>query len=92
MAGNGHSNRTQNRSPLTNAQELNSSTSDVQNAQPVTEMENRPRNEVEAGNGENDESKDAEVAERTETPKPSKLKALWGKLGLDFGTVVMMFK
>jgi hypothetical protein len=55
-------------------------------------MENRPRNEVEAGNGENDESKDAEVAERTETPKPSKLKALWGKLGLDFGTVVMMFK
>lgn len=28
----------------------------------------------------------------TEKKKPSKVKELWGKLGLDMGTVMMMFK
>jgi hypothetical protein len=27
-----------------------------------------------------------------EKPKPSKLKELWGKIGLDAGTLLMMFK
>jgi len=27
-----------------------------------------------------------------EKPKPSKIKAAWGNLGLDMGTVLMMFK
>jgi hypothetical protein len=27
-----------------------------------------------------------------EKPKPSKLKELWGKIGLDTGTLLMMFK
>jgi len=35
-------------------------------------------------NGVNDEEK--------KKKKPSKLKVLWGKLGLDLGTVLMMFK
>ncbi len=43
----------------------------------------------------NDEPKIERVKTRgaeEEKPKPSKIKELWGKLGLDIGTVLMMFK
>jgi hypothetical protein len=33
-----------------------------------------------------------EAGKEAEKPKPSKLKAMIGKLGLDVGTVLMMFK
>lgn len=32
------------------------------------------------------------TAAEEEKPNPSKVKELWGKLGLDVGTVMMMFK
>ena len=53
---------------------------------------------------EDDDVKDAEevhteptslnghAKDEEEQPKPSKFKELWGKLGLDIGTVMMMFK
>lgn len=34
----------------------------------------------------------AQTAREEEKPKPSKLKELWGRLGLDIGTIMMMFK
>lgn len=37
------------------------------------------------------ETKDAKEEEKS-PKKPSKLKVLWGKVGLDVGTVMMMFK
>jgi hypothetical protein len=39
------------------------------------------------------ESQDAmKSAEQEEKPQPSKLKAMWGKLGLDPVTLILMFK
>ncbi|RDW94776.1 hypothetical protein BP5796_00539 [Coleophoma crateriformis] len=43
-----------------------------------------------SGNASN--SAPAEMEKPEEKPQPSKLKTLWGKLGLDPGTVMMMFK
>jgi hypothetical protein len=42
-------------------------------------------------NGSNAENAQTEMKE-DEKPKPSKLKELWAKLGLDAGTLVMMIK
>ena len=42
-------------------------------------------------NGEHVPSEEREK-QREEEKKPSKLKKMWGKLGLDMGTAMMMFK
>ena len=49
------------------------------------EVSNQGSNTERAQSRENEEKKDDEK-------KPSKLKEMWGKLGLDMGTVMMMFK
>jgi hypothetical protein len=47
--------------------------------------------EKDAGLVNGDEDK-ASAEEEAKKPKPSKLKATWEKLGLDAGTLAMMFK
>lgn len=51
-------------------------------------------NPVSSSNGSKPEKVESGevVEEEEEIPKPSKLKELWAKLGLDPGTLLMMFK
>jgi hypothetical protein len=45
------------------------------------------------GEGKHASSQDPEDAQKdVENPKPSKAKMIWGKLGLDLPTIIMMFK
>lgn len=44
------------------------------------------------GDAEASNSIGAQGAQDEEKPKESKLKKIWAKLGLDLGTVMMMFK
>jgi hypothetical protein len=43
-------------------------------------------------NAENVRSGEKEEKQAVEEEKPSKVKEMWGRLGLDMGTVMMMFK
>lgn len=81
---------------------------DAADVEPEVPEQRRTRNPANGGDGEKDEvqkvadessshgAKTENVAAREnaeeEKKKPSKLKEMWGKLGLDIGTLMMMFK
>lgn len=80
---------------------------DAADVEPEVPEQRKTRKSANSGEGEKDEvqkvvnessshgSKNENVAagESTEEKKkPSKVKEMWGKLGLDVGTLMMMFK
>ena len=69
---------------------------DHQSANPDTEGEHVEGNHAEPTSSNGSKVEKAQTAKETakeeEKSKPSRIKEIWGKFGLDIGTVMMMFK
>ena len=65
-----------------------------QEIETATTKEGRPRNTENLSSSHESNTESPEAAGGTEEgkSKPSKVKELWSKLGLDIGTALMMFK
>ena len=81
-----------------NTGEQNAPVSGIQDtSQTIEPADELKKDDVEAANEPKDvvpeDGKGLEEARKDiDKPKPSKVKVMWGKLGLDLRTVVMMFK
>jgi hypothetical protein len=58
---------------------------------PVKDVNGKVEEEVQGSNTERVQSAKI-VVKKDDEKKPSKIKEMWGKLELDMGTVMMMFK